>query len=82
MDNNQNEVKLRNSKPNIENQKDNINKNTRRGSELNSNTNKDNSNIDKKYARRLSKIHLTSTNWNINQLGDINTYPDAMEVEE
>ena len=82
MDNNQNEVKLRNSKPNIENQKDNINKNTRRGSELNSNTNKDNSNIDKKYARRLSKIHLTSTNWNINQLGDINIYPDAMEVEE
>ena len=36
----------------------------------------------KKYARKLSKMNISSTNWNINQLGDINTYPDAMEVEE
>ena len=35
----------------------------------------------KSYARRLSKIHLSSTNWNINQLGDILTYPDVMEIE-
>ena len=39
-------------------------------------------NVDKKFARRLSKMNITSTNWNINQLGDINTYPDAMEVED
>ena len=38
--------------------------------------------VDKKFARRLSKMNITSTNWNINQLGDINTYPDAMEVED
>ena len=45
--------------------------------------NEDNNNqFDKKFARRLSKMNITSTNWNINQLGDINTYPDAMQVEE
>ena len=35
----------------------------------------------KKYARRLSKMNISSTNWNINQLGDMNTYPDVMEIE-
>ena len=37
--------------------------------------------FDKKFVRRLSKMNITNTHWNINQLGDINTYPDAMEVE-
>ena len=36
----------------------------------------------KSYARRLSKMNLSSTNWNINQLGDLLTYPDVMEIEE
>ena len=36
----------------------------------------------KNYARRLSKMNITTTNWNINQLGDIRTYPDAMEIED
>ena len=35
----------------------------------------------KNYARRLSKMNISSTNWNINQLGDMLTYPDAMEIE-
>ena len=35
----------------------------------------------KNYARRLSKMNISSTNWNINQLGDMFTYPDAMEIE-
>ena len=38
--------------------------------------------INRSYARRLSKINITSSNWNINQLGDINTYPEVIEVEE
>ena len=38
--------------------------------------------INKSYARRLSKMNITSSNWNINQLGDINTYPEVIEVEE
>ena len=33
------------------------------------------------YARRLSKMNISSTNWNINQLGDMLTYPDVMEIE-
>ena len=36
----------------------------------------------KNYARRLSKMNITTTNWNINQLGDIRTYPDIMEIED
>ena len=43
--------------------------------------NETNPQFDKKFVRRLSKIKITSTNWNINQLGDMNIYPDAMEVE-
>ena len=35
----------------------------------------------KNYARRLSKMNISSTNWNINQLGDMLTYPDVMEIE-
>ena len=35
----------------------------------------------KNYARRLSKMNISSTNWNINQLGDMLTYPDAMEIK-
>ena len=38
--------------------------------------------FNKSYARRLSKMNITSSNWNINQLGDINTYPEVIEVEE
>ena len=38
--------------------------------------------INKSYARRLSKMNITSTNWNINQLGDINTYPEVIDVED
>ena len=79
MDNVQDEVKLRGSKPNRENEKYN---NSKKGHEFSNRKNNDGSNIDKKFARRLSKIHLTSTNWNINQLGDMNIYPDAIEVEE
>ena len=37
--------------------------------------------FNKSYARRLSKMNITSSNWNINQLGDINTYPEVIEVE-
>jgi hypothetical protein len=36
----------------------------------------------KNYARRLSKMNITTTNWNINQLGDIRIYPDVMEIED
>ena len=35
----------------------------------------------KNYARRLSKMNISSTNWNINQLGDMLTYPDVTEIE-
>ena len=59
-------------------------KSSKRGSDFKNKKSGDefNNNFDKKYARRLSKMNISSTNWNINQLGDINTYPDAMEVEE
>ena len=35
----------------------------------------------KNFVRRLSKMNITETNWNINQLGDINTYPESLEIE-
>ena len=35
----------------------------------------------KNFVRRISKLNITETNWNINQLGDISTYPEAMDVE-
>ena len=38
--------------------------------------------VNRKWVRRLSKMKISSTHWNINQLGDIRTYPDAIEVEE
>ena len=38
--------------------------------------------FNRKFVRRLSKMKISSTNWNINQLGDVRTYPDAIEVEE
>ena len=47
----------------------------------NDNSNKGTFNM-KSYARRLSKMNISSTNWNINQLGDNRTYPDVIEVEE
>ena len=50
----------------------------------NGNENKDTNNGQfnmKSYARRLSKMNISSTNWNINQLGDMLTYPDVMEIE-
>ena len=83
-----NENKLR-STPKYNN---NINNNTQSGRK-NDGYNKRNSkkmNIEKEnngqfnmknYARRLSKMNISSTNWNINQLGDMLTYPDAMEIE-
>ena len=53
----------------------------KKSSNLN-NENGTNPSINKSYARRLSKMNITSINWNINQLGDINTYPEVMDVEE
>jgi len=41
-----------------------------------------NSNINMSYARKLSKMNITSTNWNINQLGEIFTYPEIIFIEE
>ena len=79
------ESKYSNSNKNNKNENNNINrKSSKRGSDLKNKKSGDESNnhFDKKYARRLSKMNISSTNWNINQLGDINTYPDAMEVEE
>jgi hypothetical protein len=38
--------------------------------------------LKRNYVRRLSKMKISSTNWNINQLGDNRTYPDVIEVEE
>ena len=87
------EEKLKNSKSNHNTYeskysnkgKNNINnKTSRKSKELkNKNSNKEtNPSFDKKYARKLSNMNISSTNWNINQLGDINTYPDAMEIEE
>ena len=59
--------------------KDNIGNNRRKTKNTNS---KDNGQFNmKSYARRLSKMNISTTNWNINQLGDSFTYPDAMEVE-
>ena len=54
-------------------------KNINNGNE-NKDTNKGQFNM-KSYARRLSKMNISSTNWNINQLGDMLTYPDVMEIE-
>ena len=63
---------------NFDNQ-DNIGNNRRKTKNANS---KDNGQFNmKSYARRLSKMNISTTNWNINQLGDSFTYPDAMEVE-
>lgn len=36
----------------------------------------------KNFVRRLSKMNITETNWNINQIGDINTYPETIVVED
>ena len=64
----------------------NINKKSKKkGNEFKTKKSNDESNnlpFDKQYARRLSKMNISSTYWNINQLGDIGTYPDAMEIEE
>ena len=62
--------------------KSNINMNKKPSKKINT-TNNDGNNykFDKQYARKLSKMNITSTTWNINQLGDIYTYPDAMEIE-
>ena len=86
-----NEDKLK-SIPKNNNFNNNINnsgKSSDNNKRRNNNTNNEKENKDnnrhfnmKSYARRLSKIHLSSTNWNINQLGDILTYPDVMEIEE
>ena len=88
MENIKKEEKLRNSKlnnPKENNQKNNINrKPSKKGNDFKKRKSNENSNFqfDKKFSRRLSKMNITSTNWNINQLGDINTYPDAMEIED
>ena len=62
--------------------KDNDSNNNYNYTKKPSNKIENNAQFDKRYARRLSKIKITSTNWNINQLGDKNIYPDAIEVEE
>ena len=91
MENLKNEEKLKNSRANNI-KKNNVyeSKHSNSGKKENDNNNynkkpsnkiENNPQFDKKYARRLSKIKITSTNWNINQLGDKNIYPDAMEVE-
>ena len=38
-------------------------------------------NANKKFARKLSKMNFSSKNWNINQLGEISTYPIVIEIE-
>ena len=95
MENLKKEEKLKNSRVN-NNKNNNVyeskyNKHSNSGKKENDNNSynkkpsnniENNPQFDKKYARRLSKIKITSTNWNINQLGDKNIYPDAMEVEE
>ena len=46
------------------------------------NVNENKGGFDKKtFVKKISKMNITETNWNINQLGDINTYPEALEVE-
>ena len=97
MDNLKNEDKLRNARPNNKNniyeskfskkssnsKKENNDNNKKHYEFKNKNSNDDEDpRFNKKYARRLSKLKISSTNWNINQLGDINTYPDALEIEK
>ena len=89
----QNEDKLR-STPNINNNNNNINnsekmnndgyykRNSKKMNRAKENNNSNNGQFNmKNYARRLSKMNISSTNWNINQLGDMLTYPDVMEIE-
>lgn len=85
----QNEDKLRatpkynnNNNNNMNNsRKPNDSYNNKRSKKMdNENSNKGTFNM-KSYARRLSKMNISSTNWNINQLGDMLTYPDVMEIE-
>ena len=76
------EKKLQNSKN--EDKLKSIPKNNNFNNINNEKENKDNNKQHfnmKNYARRLSKMNLSSTNWNINQLGDMLTYPDVMEIE-
>ena len=72
-----------NNTNNVPNQ--NSGSNRKRSKNINNgNENKDTNNGQfnmKSYARRLSKMNISSTNWNINQLGDMLTYPDVMEIE-
>ena len=78
------------AKPNNSNNNENKNKSNNLGSKKSSEfkskksglKNNDNSNINKSYARKLSKMNITSTNWNINQLGEIFTYPEIIFIEE
>ena len=49
---------------------------------ININIDGTNTQFDRKFVRRLSKMKISSTNWNINQLGDMKTYPDVLDVEE
>ena len=73
MENIKKEEKLRNSKlnnPKENNQKNNINrKPSEKGNDFKKRKSNENSNFqfDKKFSRRLSKMNITSTNWNINQ---------------
>jgi phenylalanyl-tRNA synthetase alpha subunit len=90
----QNDEKLRatpkynNINTNINNSRkqydDRYNKRNNNKKENNEKENKDKNNGQfnmKNYARRLSKMNISSTNWNINQLGDMLTYPDVTEIE-
>ena len=78
------------AKPNNSNNNNKENKNNNLGSKKNSEfkskksglKNNDNSNVNMSYARKLSKMNITSTNWNINQLGEIFTYPEIILIEE
>ena len=59
------------------------NYNNKKGKDQKENKDKNTSQFNmKNYARRLSKMNITTTNWNINQIGDIRTYPDVMEIED
>ena len=84
------EKKINKAKPNNNNNNKNENKSNNLGNKKSSEfkskksglKNNDNSNINISYARKLSKMNITSTNWNINQLGEVFTYPEIIFIEE
>ena len=75
-----NKYKKRKSQTTGEESKENeIKQNTNK---IENNEQNENKEFNKKnFVKEVSKMNFTETNWNINQLGDVRTYPESLLIE-